>query len=85
VAALPPGHPERAEDHCNGNNRNAEIDIGFEKSHAWKVTQANRFMTFLSGSPQSTPLLVFHAIQPCPSLTDRYDGGAKDGVSEPEI
>ncbi len=41
LTALAPGHPEGAEPHRHGDDRDAEVDIGFQEGHGFKSRKIN--------------------------------------------
>ena len=62
LTALTPGHPEGTKAHRHGNDRDAEVDIGFQEGHGFKSLNINFAMECRINPTKSQMMLTIMAM-----------------------
>jgi hypothetical protein len=62
LTALAPGHPEGAEPHRHGDDRDAEVNIGFQKGHGFRSLKINFAMECRINPTKSQMMLTTMAM-----------------------
>ena len=70
LTALAPGHPEGAKAHCHGNDRDAEVDIGFQEGHGFKSLKISFAIECRMNPTKSQMMLTRMAIESLAMASD---------------
>jgi hypothetical protein len=62
LTALAPGHPEGAKPHRHGDDRDAEVNIGFQEGHGFRSLKINFAMECRINPTKSQMMLTTMAI-----------------------
>jgi hypothetical protein len=70
LTALTPGHPKGTKAHRNGNDRDAEVDVGFQEGHGFRSLKISFAIECRMNPTKSQMMLTRMAIESLAMASD---------------